>query len=100
MKRFLLVLGIVVGCLLTAGPMWGMLGTVIAMMRAFAVLEGPGISDPKALSGAIGTTLHVTAAGFVACPIGVVLLVVCIALLIKSNKPPQQPFPPPPDSPS
>src|SRR5688572_32813919 len=49
--------------------MIGLLGTVIGMMGAFAVLAGSGISDPRALSGKIGEVLLATASGlFIAIP--------------------------------
>jgi len=90
MKRPLLITGIVVGALLALGPLWGMLGTVLGMTRAFNVLDGRGISDPNALSGAIGATLFATAFGLIACPVGIGLLVVCIVML-KKGKGPQSP---------
>jgi len=94
MRRSLLICGIVIGSLLALGPLWGMLGTAFGMMHAFQALgSGPGISDPKAMSGAIGVTLLATAGGFVACPIGILLLVICIVLLINTPKEPP-PLPP------
>src|SRR5688572_5518851 len=49
--------------------MIGLLGTVIGMMGAFAVLAGSGITDPRALSGKIGEVLLATASGlFIAIP--------------------------------
>ena len=88
MKRSLLICGIVIGTILTLGPVWGTLGTVFGMMHAFQTLAGNGISDPKALSGSIGTTLLASGAGLVACPIGVLLLVGCIVMLVNSSKEP------------
>ncbi|MEP6671579.1 MAG: MotA/TolQ/ExbB proton channel family protein [Chthoniobacter sp.] len=96
-KRPLLITGILVGALLALGPLWGMLGTVLGMTRAFTVLNGNGISDPNALSGAIGTTLFATACGLLACPVGIALLILCIVMLGK-NKGQQPPPPIPPGS--
>jgi biopolymer transport protein ExbB len=46
-----------------------LLGTVIGMMGAFAVLGSSGISNPQALSASIGEVLAATAAGlFIAIP--------------------------------
>jgi hypothetical protein len=87
-KRSLLICGIVIGVILTLGPAWGLLGTVFGMMHAFQTLGGSGISDPKALSGAIGETLLATTAGLVACPIGILLLAVCIVMLVNLSKEP------------
>jgi len=93
MKKPLLVAGIVVGSLLALGPFWGVLGTAFGMMHAFDVLGGSGVSDPRALSGAIGETLTAVTAGIIACPVGLALLATCIVLLVRSKK--QQPPPMP-----
>jgi biopolymer transport protein ExbB len=55
-NSYLSVIGVV-------SPMIGLLGTVIGMMGAFAVLASSGISDPRALSGKIGEVLMATAFG-------------------------------------
>ncbi len=50
-------------------PMIGLLGTVIGMMGAFAVLGASGVSDPRALALRIGEVLMATASGlFIAIP--------------------------------
>jgi biopolymer transport protein ExbB len=49
--------------------MIGLLGTVVGMMGAFAVLGTSGVSDPRALSLRIGEVLMATASGlFIAIP--------------------------------
>ena len=93
MKRGLLIAGIVAGFVLMLGPLWGMLGTVFGMARAFAVLGSSGVGDPSQLSASIGGVLISTAAGLVACPIGVILFVVCIISLDKARRAPP-PLPP------
>ncbi len=61
-NSYLSVIGVV-------SPMIGLLGTVIGMMGAFAVLASSGIGDPRALSGRIGEVLLATASGlFIAIP--------------------------------
>ena len=61
-NSYLSVIGVV-------APMIGLLGTVIGMMGAFAVLGSTGISDPQALAGRIGEVLFATASGlFIAIP--------------------------------
>jgi len=92
-KKSLLILGIVVGSILALGPLWSMLGSMVGMSRAFDVLGSAGISDPRVLSSRIGEVLLATAAGFVACPIGVVLLVLCIVFLNKHNRAQPPPLP-------
>lgn len=50
-------------------PMIGLLGTVIGMMGAFAVLGSSGVADPRALALSIGEVLMATASGlFIAIP--------------------------------
>ncbi len=88
MNRFSLILGIVVGGVLTLGPLWGLLATVVGMQHAFSSLAAEGIQDPKALSGAVGETLVSTSLGFLVCPLGIALLVTCIVLLVKDKKQP------------
>jgi len=61
-NSYLSVIGVV-------SPMIGLLGTVIGMMGAFAVLGQSGTSDPKMLSNKISEVLLATAAGlFIAIP--------------------------------
>ncbi len=86
MKRGWLIAGIVAGVVLMLGPLWAMLGTVFGMMRAFVILGKSGVGDPVALSAGIGEVLMSTVIGFVACPIGIVLLIVCIIQLDKAKR--------------
>ncbi len=61
-NSYLSVIGVV-------SPMIGLLGTVIGMMGAFAVLGSSGMSDPRGLSTKISEVLLATAAGlFIAIP--------------------------------
>ena len=61
-NSYLSVIGVV-------SPMIGLLGTVIGMMGAFAVLGQSGISNPQALASKIGEVLLATASGlFIAIP--------------------------------
>ncbi len=61
-NSYLSVIGVV-------SPMIGLLGTVIGMMNAFAVLGSSGMSDPKGLASSISEVLLATASGlFIAIP--------------------------------
>jgi biopolymer transport protein ExbB len=61
-NSYLSVIGVI-------APMIGLLGTVIGMMGAFAVLGSSGVSDPRALALSIGEVLMATASGlFLAIP--------------------------------
>jgi len=55
-NSYLSVIGVI-------APMIGLLGTVIGMMGAFAVLGTAGVSDPRALAMSIGEVLLATASG-------------------------------------
>lgn len=61
-NSYLSVIGVI-------APMIGLLGTVIGMMGAFAVLGSTGVSDPRQLAMRIGEVLMATASGlFIAIP--------------------------------
>lgn len=61
-NSYLSVIGVI-------SPMIGLLGTVIGMIGAFAVLGSSGIGDPRALAARIGEVLLATASGlFIAIP--------------------------------
>lgn len=61
-NSYLSVIGVI-------APMIGLLGTVIGMMGAFAVLGSSGVSDPRVLALRIGEVLMATASGlFIAIP--------------------------------
>lgn len=53
------------GLLMLAGPVLGMVVTVMGMTRSFEVLGANGVGDPGQLSAAIGETLVSTAVGIV-----------------------------------
>jgi len=61
-NSYLSVIGVI-------APMIGLLGTVIGMMGAFAVLGASGVADPRTLALRIGEVLMATASGlFIAIP--------------------------------
>ena len=61
-NSYLSVIGVI-------SPMIGLLGTVIGMMGAFAVLGSSGVADPRSLALRIGEVLMATASGlFIAIP--------------------------------
>jgi len=61
-NSYLSVIGVI-------APMIGLLGTVIGMMGAFAVLGQSGVADPRGLALRIGEVLMATASGlFIAIP--------------------------------
>ena len=68
------------GAWLQLGPVFGMIGTVIGMKRAFSTLETSQSGDPAVLSGAIGEVLVSTAIGIGFATIGFVCLLVAMTL--------------------
>ena len=77
---------IVIGSLLTLGPLCGVIGTVVGMMRAFGTLGGPKPPTPEHLASDISISLWSTAAGMILSPIGLVLIVVGIVWLLRVNR--------------
>ncbi len=66
----------VTGAVMQAGPLIGILGTVVGMLSAFHELSSgsAGTGDPGHLSKAIGVTLITTAIGMATAVVGVVLM--------------------------
>jgi len=59
LERFLNTLGTIA----SITPLMGLLGTVIGMIKVFAVITEQGVGDPTVLSGGISEALITTAAG-------------------------------------
>ena len=96
--RKLLVFGIVLGTILTLSPLFGILGTVFGMTRAFQSLGNSSNTDPHLLSERIGTSLVSTAAGLFFCPFGIVILTLSLVFHFRIRKscPPSLPDVPSP----
>ena len=73
--RTKLIAWLVAGIILALGPIWGMIGTVLGMILAFGNLGQPQ-PQAEALAGNISLALYATAAGWIACPIGIVIIIV------------------------
>lgn len=78
-----LITWLVGGIILALGPIWGMIGTVIGMVLAFGHL-GQASPKPEVLSDHISLALYTTAAGWIACPIGIVIIIVSAITLGQS----------------
>ncbi|GAB4167961.1 MAG: MotA/TolQ/ExbB proton channel family protein [Wenzhouxiangellaceae bacterium] len=59
LERYLNTLGTIAGI----SPLLGLLGTVIGMIKVFAVITQAGVGDPAPLAGGISQALITTAAG-------------------------------------
>ena len=84
MKRIVAML--VAGGILALGPVWGLLGSSIGMVLAFDNLSSAGPQKDAALANNISLALLSTIGGMVACPVGVVLLVIGLVMLVKRSK--------------
>ena len=85
--------GIIIGTLLASSPLLGLLGTAYGMFRSFGTLQGPGISDPQALSHGMSLALYSSAVGLVLCPVGVVILIVSLVLRARARTSSPPPLP-------
>ena len=65
-QKGILTAWIVFGSILALGPLWGHIGTVIGMIRAFGQL-GAGSPEVGELAQDISLALYTTAAGIVMC---------------------------------
>ena len=55
----------VLGTIASIGPLLGLLGTVLGMIRIFSAVTKQGVSDPSILAGGIAEALITTASGLV-----------------------------------
>lgn len=73
------VLGI--GGMLAAGPVWGLLATIIGMARAFTPMGGNIPEAADSITGGVAMAPCGTAAGLAICPLGVAILVFALRRL-------------------
>jgi len=77
---------LIAGIILALGPVWGQIGTAIAMVRAFAEVSENESASPELLAEHISSALYTTLAGYIALPIGIVLIVVTVIRLSRKTK--------------
>jgi len=65
----------IVGIILASGPIWGVVGNVVALVLVFWNLRQPQ-PQVAALAHNISLALYTTVAGVIACPIGIAIIVV------------------------
>jgi biopolymer transport protein ExbB/TolQ len=80
-----LIVCLVAGIILALGPIWGMLGTVVEMILAFGKLGQPQ-PQTAAIASHINLALYATAAGWIVCPIGIVIIIAAATKLGKTTK--------------
>jgi len=83
-RKTKLIIWLVVGIIFALGPIWGMVGTVAGMVSAFGHLSQ---TEPQVevLANDISLALYTSVAGWIACPIGVVIIIVSAIKLGKSK---------------
>ena len=74
-----------IGVLLTLGPLWGFLGTIIGMIRTFMSISSSAAPKPEDLASGLSFALLATIAGWIVCPIGIGLLVGGVVWLTRDN---------------
>lgn len=77
---------VVIGSVLAISPLWGLLGTVIGMLRAFAAAQQSTPVPPEHLASNVSLSLLATAAGVAISPIGLALLIGGIIWFVRINK--------------
>lgn len=78
---------IVLGSLLVLGPLWGLLGTIVGMIRSFeTVAQQAGAAKAEQLASGISLSLWSTAAGLAIEPIGLAVLIAGIVWLVRMNR--------------
>jgi hypothetical protein len=81
MKRKLTVAGIVIGAVLTLGPLWGMIGTILAIQRSYTVLARSADGYPSAVLWRASAANYLRV-GLIVCPFGIALFIFSINKLL------------------
>jgi biopolymer transport protein ExbB/TolQ len=84
-RKTKLIVWLVAGIILALGPVWGNIGTVVGMILTFGN-GGQPQPQAEALASSISLALCATAVGWIACPIGIVIIIVSGAKLVKAAK--------------
>ena len=84
-RKTKLIVWLVIGIIVALGPIWGMIGTVVGMLLAFGDLGQPQ-PQAEALASNISLALYAAAAGWIACPIGIVTIIVSAIKLGKTGE--------------
>ena len=75
--------GFVIGIILLLGPLWGMIGTILSMKLAFKQPQ----PQVETMASNIGLALYPTVIGLIACPIGIVTIIVSAIKRSKTKNP-------------
>jgi len=77
-----LISWLIVGIIISLGPAWGVLLTIISMIHSANTLSQTSV-DPQVLADKIAISMNATAIGFIMFPIG---LIIVIITLIEMNR--------------
>jgi hypothetical protein len=81
MKRKIPIAGIVIGAILILGPLCGFIAIFFGLQSAFSTPGESGIELPHALDSTIGAVLAFQHIGFITCPVGIALCIICVIIL-------------------
>ena len=84
-RKTKLISWLVAGCFLGLGPVWSVLGGVVGMFMTIQDLSRDS-TDVGAFANRISLALWTTAAGWIAFPIGVVIIVISVMKMDKLRK--------------
>lgn len=82
-KRTALAGLLVLGILLTLGPMWGLLCTVFGIVATFNEAAHTATIDPATLAREFHFSLYTTVAGLFVCPLGIAMVAISAIRLSK-----------------
>ena len=84
-RKTRLIAWLISGGVLALGPIWGMIGTIVGMISAFQKIGQETVGNPEALASDISLAMYTTAAGWIACPIGIAIIIVSAIKLGRSG---------------
>jgi biopolymer transport protein ExbB/TolQ len=80
---------LIAGIVLLLGPVWGMVGTFVGMLLAYCKMEGTQASA-EGLAGEMSLALYSTLLGWIAFPIGLVIVVIAAVMLALASAEPDE----------
>ena len=83
-RKTKLITWLIGGIILALGPIWGLIGTIVGMVLACGNLA-QAEPEVEVLAGNISLALYTTAAGMIACPVGIVIVVIAAIKLSKKQ---------------
>jgi biopolymer transport protein ExbB/TolQ len=90
-RKTRLIAWLVAGVVLAMGPLWGLIGTVVAMLLAFGRIYEGDEPQAEALAGDVSLAIYTSAVGWIVCPVGLVIVIVAALRLSRLNRAPASP---------